>query len=207
MCALGPSLSRVESFEHSRPVARRAHADVDRGGRWWIVYNGETYNFRQLREELVVCGCRFASNTDTEVVLRAFEHWGDGCLERLVGMFAFAIFDSDTGTLTLARDRFGKKPLYYMQQDGHLFFASEVKALLRIRSVRPNYQRLIEWSLFRNAEFGSPDTLIDGLSSLPPGHFVRICRARLGTPQSYYSPASQVRADAYERSCARLPKL
>ena len=82
------------------------------------------------------------------------------CFERLVGMFAFAIFDSDTSTLTLARDRFGKKPLYYTHHDGHFLFASEVKALLRICSdPKPNYQRLIEWSLFRNADFGSPDTL------------------------------------------------
>lgn len=177
------------------------------GGRYWIVYNGETYNFQQLRAELVSLGYRFASNTDTEVVLRAFEHWGDGCFERLVGMFAFAIFDSDTGTLTLARDRFGKKPLYYTHHDGHFLFASEVKALLRICSdPRPNYQRLIEWSLFRNADFGSPDTLIDGLSSLQPGHFVKICRARLGTPQSYYSPASQVRADVYERFMRASPQ-
>ena len=107
----------------------------------------------------------------------------------------------------MARDRFGKKPLYYTHHDGHFLFASEVKALLRICSdPRPNYQRLIEWSLFRNADFGSPDTLIDGLSSLQPGHFVRICRARLGTPQSYYSPASQVRADVYERFMRASPQ-
>src|SRR5687767_13689145 len=135
-------------------LSRAGHMPMsDPSGRWWIVYNGETYNFQQLREELRALGHAFASGSDTEVVLRAFMQWGDGCLDRLVGMFAFAILDRQTNTVTLARDRFGKKPLYYMLRSGHLYFASEVKALLRLRDdVRPDFQRLIEWSLYRNAE-------------------------------------------------------
>jgi len=177
---------------------------ADETGRCWIVYNGETYNFRQLRDELAARGHRFSSNTDTEVVMHAFQHWGDACFERLTGMFAFAVFDVESGVLTLARDRFGKKPLYYTIQDGHFVFASEVKALLRAcRQRRPNFQRLIEWSLYRNADFGSPDTLIEGVSSLPPGHFMKVCKGRVGTPRPYYSPASQVDSAVYERFAAR----
>src|SRR5262245_9211397 len=157
-------------------LSRAGHMPMsDETRSWWIVYNGETYNFRQLRDELLSHGCAFHSKTDTEVVLRAFQHWGEGCFDRLVGMFAFAIFDRQTNTITLARDRFGKKPLYYTCRDGHFYFASEVKSLLQAcGDPRPNYQRLIEWSLYRNVDFGSPDTLIEEVSSLPPGHFLRV---------------------------------
>src|SRR5215470_11722245 len=82
-------------------------------GEWWIVYNGEVYNFADIRKELASKGHAFRSRTDTEVVLRAFQQWGTECFERFSGMFAFAIYDRKTDTLTLARDRFGKKPLYY----------------------------------------------------------------------------------------------
>ena len=178
----------------------------DETGGSWIVYNGETYNFRQLRDELAALGHRFRSNTDTEVVMHAFLRWGDACFDRLVGMFAFAVFDAGTGVLTLARDRFGKKPLYYTIRDGHFVFASEVKALLRACGPRrPNYQRLVEWSLYRNADFGSPDTLIEGVSSLPPGHYLKVCRGQVGTPRSYYSPAAQVDPAVYERFSRQSP--
>jgi asparagine synthase (glutamine-hydrolysing) len=178
----------------------------DETGRCWIVYNGETYNYRQLRDELAAEGHRFRSNTDTEVVLHAFQRWGDACFDRLVGMFAFAVFDAESGVLTLARDRFGKKPLYYTYRDGHFVFASEVKALLRACAERkPNYQRLVEWSLYRNADFGSPDTLIENVSSLPPGHFLKVCRGQVGTPRCYYSPASQVDPTVYERFSRESP--
>ena len=172
----------------------------DPSGRWWIVYNGETYNFRQLREQLTTAGHRFVSTSDTEVVLHAFAEWGERCLDRLVGMFAFAILDRDTNTVTLARDRFGKKPLYYTQRDGHFYFASEAKALLEAcGSLRPNYQRLMEWSLYRNSDFGSPDTLFEGLSSLPPGHVLDVRDGHPIRPRRYYSPESQVDPARYER--------
>jgi asparagine synthase (glutamine-hydrolysing) len=178
----------------------------DEAGRSWIVYNGETYNFQQLRNELTAHGHAFRSQTDTEVVMHAFQQWGDACLERFVGMFAFAVFDGETGVLTLARDRFGKKPLYYTCRDGHFVFASEVKALLQACPARrPNYQRLIEWSLYRNADFGSPDTLIDTVSSLPPGHLLKVRRGSIGTPRCYYSPASQVDRTLYDGFTRQSP--
>jgi asparagine synthase (glutamine-hydrolysing) len=172
----------------------------DPSGRWWIVYNGETYNFQAIREELTGLGYTFSSRSDTEVVLRAFERWGEGCLDRLVGMFAFAILDRESGTLTLARDRFGKKPLYYAERQGHLYFASEVKALLRATGgTRLNQQRLVEWSLYRNSELGSPDTLVEGVCSLPPGHVLRVRGGRVESPRPYYSAESQVDPSLYRR--------
>jgi asparagine synthase (glutamine-hydrolysing) len=102
----------------------------DASGRWSIVYNGEVYNFRELREELTERGHSFRSRTDTEVVLRAFMKWGLACMQRFVGMFAFAVHDRDTDTVTLVRDRFGIKPLYYARTDRFILFGSELKALL-----------------------------------------------------------------------------
>lgn len=97
--------------------------------RYTIVFNGEIYNYLELKEQLVGLGYHFFSQSDTEVILAAYDYWADECLERLDGMFAFAIYDSDTETLFAARDRFGEKPFYYFLDDGSFVFASEMKAL------------------------------------------------------------------------------
>jgi asparagine synthase (glutamine-hydrolysing) len=175
----------------------------------WIVYNGETYNFQTLREELVQCGHDFRSRSDTEVVLHAFKQWGEQCFERLVGMFAFAIYDRRHDTVTLVRDRFGKKPLYYMCDDKHVVFASEMKVLMEIKEgLKPDRQRLLEWSLYRNVDFGSPRTLIEDIFSLPAGHFLKIHNGRIGVPQSYYSVEAEVDPAIYERlSCQPREEL
>ena len=173
---------------------------------WWIAYNGETYNFQSLREELVRSGHQFRSRTDTEVVLQAFKQWGEQCFEKLAGMFAFAIYDQRNDTMTLARDRFGKKPLYYTCDDQHVLFASEMKVLLQASDgLKVNRQRLMEWSLFRNVDFGSPNTLVEKIFSLPAGHFLKIHDGRIGIPQSYYSVESEVDPATYER-LARQPR-
>jgi asparagine synthase (glutamine-hydrolysing) len=172
----------------------------DEGDQWWIAYNGEVYNFAELRDELMRCGHTFRSRSDTEVVLRAYQQWGDQCLDRFVGMFAFAIYDRKTDTLTLVRDRFGKKPLYYSQRDGHVLFSSEMKALLAVcEGLTPNRQRLIEWSLYRNVDFGSPETLVDDVLALLPGHLLKIRDGRVEQPQAYYRPDSQVDGALYDR--------
>lgn len=161
-------------------------------GRWWIAYNGEVYNFQELREELVRCGHRFHSKTDTEIVLHAFAEWGDKCLERFVGMFAFAIYDRQKDVLTLVRDRFGVKPLYYMRSNEHIFFSSEMKALTKISDhLRLNKQRLIEWSLYRNTDILSSETLIENIYSVLPGHIVTIKHGEIAS-WCYYSPPEQV---------------
>jgi asparagine synthase (glutamine-hydrolysing) len=105
----------------------------DAGERHWICYNGELYNYRELRRELEGHGCRFRTQSDTEVVLQAWLYWGEQCLPRLNGAFAFAIYDHVAGSLLLARDRYGKRPLFYAQHAGALIFASEMKAFLAFR--------------------------------------------------------------------------
>jgi asparagine synthase (glutamine-hydrolysing) len=174
---------------------------------WWIAYNGEVYNFKELREELIRCGHTFRSRTDTEVVLHAFKEWGEKCLDRFVGMFAFAVYNQQTDTLTLARDRFGKKPLYYTQRNGHLLFASELKTLLsRCDNAKLNKQRLIEWSLYRNVDFGSPETLIENVFALLPGHVVKIERGRIDAPRCYYAPELQVDPVRYQHLSRQSPE-
>jgi len=170
----------------------------------WIAYNGEIFNFQDLRRQLELAGHVFRSRSDTEVALHAFEEWGSDCLRRFVGMFGLALYDGQAKRLVLARDRFGKKPLYYTFRSGHLLFASEMKALIAVsESIRPNMQRLAEWSLYRNIDFGSRDTLIDGIYFLPPGCFMTATpepggekRARISV-ESYFQPDAEVNAEVY----------
>jgi asparagine synthase (glutamine-hydrolysing) len=204
----GPDDSGVISLEHVCLGSNRLSIiDLSQAGHmpmsdaeksFWIVYNGETYNFQSLREELIHCGHEFRSKTDTEVVLHAFKQWGEQCFGRFAGMFAFAIYDRQNDALTLVRDRFGKKPLYYTHDIKHIVFASEMKVLLRVSDApKVNRQRLMEWSLYRNVDFGSPSTLVENIFSLPAGHFIQIHDGRIGEPQRYYSVESEVDAVTY----------
>jgi len=136
----------------------------------WIVYNGEIYNFREVRAELEKCGATFVSHSDTEVLLKAYARWGEQCLVKFRGMFAFAIWDSAKQDLFLARDPMGIKPLYYAQAGLHFVFASEVRSILGT-GLLP--RRLDKAGLANYLTFGSaydPLTLIDGIRSLPAGH-------------------------------------
>src|SRR6202140_3012458 len=145
-----------------------------------IVYNGEIYNFRQLRKALEGRGHAFRTNSDTEVVVHAYEEWGEQCVREFRGMFAFAIWDArSSGTsgeaarharIFFARDRLGIKPLYYACADGALLFASEVRALIATGRIAP---RIDADSLEAYLLFGSvvePSTLVEGVFSVPPGH-------------------------------------
>ena len=116
-----------------------------------IVFNGEIYNYRELRAELKALGRIFTSDSDTEVLLAAWQHWGKACLPRLVGMFAFVVFDRAQRTLTCVRDAFGIKPFFYTQEQGNFLFASEVKALLQHDAIRPepNFAALDSYLTFK----------------------------------------------------------
>jgi asparagine synthase (glutamine-hydrolysing) len=143
-------------------------------GRYWIVYNGEIYNFPELRVELQASGIKFASNTDTEVVLAAYAQWGTHCLHRFNGMWAFAIVDTVERSIYLARDRFGVKPLYWWR-DGNVFlFASEIKAFLAHPSfsARPNRQYL-ERYLWNGAEEYPEETAFEGVFRLRNARFIQ----------------------------------
>ena len=147
----------------------------DATGRWWIAYNGEVFNFAQIRDELLQLGHQFRSKTDTEVILHAFIQWGADCMHRFIGMFAFAFADTQTGEVVLVRDRYGIKPLYHARQGDRILFASEMKALLHVMDPpRVDQQSLSEWMLYRSVDSLTPQTLIEGIHSVLPGHIVRI---------------------------------
>ncbi len=139
-------------------------------GRHWIVFNGEIYNYREIRAELEARGCTFHSTSDTEVLLHALIQWGESCVVRLNGMFAFAWLDTQTGRLVLARDHLGIKPLYYVRSGSGLAFASEVKALLQCPFVRAERDD----AAMRNPTrfLLSPDTGFKDILKLPPAHLM-----------------------------------
>lgn len=152
-------------------------------GRAVIAFNGEVYNYRALRRELADEGARFATQGDTEVILAAWQRWGVDCLERLDGMFAFALYDRRQRTLFLARDRLGVKPLFLAElPDGTIAFASELKALLTLNSLR---RRINPQALDAYLTWGYvPDThsILKGVSKLPAGHFL-LCETGKPLPQ------------------------
>ena len=138
-----------------------------------VVFNGEVYNYLELREELQGKGYVFRSKTDTEVLLAAYEQWGPECLQRFNGMWAIAIWDDKARTLFLARDRLGVKPLYYYHSPDALYFASEVKAIL---PVLPNHPEVAEGLIDAYMTFGyvpGEDTLLRGVKRLLPGHYLQ----------------------------------
>ena len=137
-------------------------------GTVWITFNGEIYNHVELRPELEAKGHLYRSQTDTETIIHLYEEEGPGCVERLDGMFDFAIWDSRTRELLLARDRLGNKPLYYAQTEGGLVFGSEIKALLEHPAVRPE---LDEEAFFHYLTFvctPAPMTMFKGIRKLAP---------------------------------------
>ena len=139
--------------------------------RWTISFNGEIYNFIELRNELKQKGHRFTSNTDTEVILAAYEEWGVNCLKKFNGMWAFAIWDKETKKLFLSRDRFGVKPLFYAFVDDFFIFASEMKAIFPFLKERKASEKF-QWCLEHIYEYETSDyTLIEGIKRFPAGHY------------------------------------
>jgi len=163
-----------------------------------IVFNGEIYNYRELRTELRASGVRFTSDSDTEVLLAAWSTWGPACLGRLVGMFAFAVLDRAEKTLTCVRDAFGIKPLFYAQRDGGFFFASEVPALREMLPSPPtlDWQRAYDYLVHGDYDSG-PGTFFEGVRQLLPGHWLSIDLAsgRTGEPQRWWTPRIAERTD------------
>lgn len=139
-------------------------------GRYSIVFNGEIYNYRELRDELVLAGYNFRSQSDTEVLLMAWVAWGEACLPKLTGMFAFTVLDREAGTLTCARDAFGIKPFFYTLNGKEFCFASELSATVMLRGtgVELNLQRAYDY--LTHGDYDSTDeTFIDGIRQLEPG--------------------------------------
>jgi asparagine synthase (glutamine-hydrolysing) len=143
-------------------------------GRFSIIFNGEIYNYRTLRKELETEGVRFISNTDTEVLLQLYARRGAECLRWLRGMFAFAVRNSETGEIFIARDHLGIKPLYYYQTEKSFIFASEVRALLASGIVPRRLSRAGLISYLQNGSVASPETIIEDIRLLRPGHYLTI---------------------------------
>ena len=177
-------------------------------GRYWITYNGEVYNFLELRQELEGLGHSFLGTNDTEVILAAYDQWGPACLNRFNGMWAFAIWDARERTMFLARDRFGIKPLFYLRQPESFAFASEWKAFLALPGLSPR----VDWSTFTTAlhdpycQEGISECLVEDVRRLLPGHYmlVRLHEIRISrwwcthdhlveTPSSLSEQAKQFR--------------
>ena len=185
----GPNDQGVYQFDSSSGVAWLAHArlsviDLSEAGhqpmksacgRFAIVFNGEIYNYKELRAQLVGLGRAFVSASDTEVLLQAWAQWGVAALPRLVGMFAFAVFDRQVQMLILARDPFGIKPLFYSLQDGGLCFASELPAIKELLRSKPPLNTQIAYNYLVHGDYEtSPDTFFRGVQTLLPGHVLKL---------------------------------
>ncbi len=143
-------------------------------GSIWITYNGEIYNFPELREDLIEKGHRFKTRSDTETIIHAYEEYGCSCLEKLRGMFAFGIWDGNKEVLFLARDRLGKKPLYYYCDEKRIIFASELKAIYQDRRIEKEIhpEALVNYLTYNYIPF--PETIFKKIYKLPPGHSMTV---------------------------------
>jgi asparagine synthase (glutamine-hydrolysing) len=171
-----------------------------------LVFNGEIYNFQELRRDLEGKGHRFRSQADSEVIVHAYEEWGKDCLDHLQGMFALALWDQKDQRLILARDRLGIKPLYYTFQKGRLAFASEIKALLEIPEIRPrvNLQALYDYLGFEFVP--SPLTMFEGIEKLPPGNRL-IFQKGTATREVYWDLNRPGTSLSQEEAVAELRRL
>ena len=168
-------------------------------GRFGIVFNGEIYNYQELRDDLRSEGCHFKSNTDTEVVLRLYERHREGCLDHLRGMFAFGIWDREERSLFLAQDRLGIKPLYYSVDGSRLLFASELKAILQQPDVKRamDPQALDDYLSYLYVP--PPRTMFEGIQKLSPGHYLLWRDGKIVKSERYWElPSGSIEGDESE---------
>ncbi|MEO6323712.1 MAG: asparagine synthase (glutamine-hydrolyzing) [Thermoanaerobaculia bacterium] len=173
-------------------------------GRYTIVYNGEVYNFPEIRRELEALGISFVSNSDTEVVLQAYVRWGNTCISRFRGMFAFAIWDEREGSALLVRDRLGIKPLYYTVSAQGIAFASEIRTLLKTGRAE---RTLSLDGLFSYLSFGSvsePHTIVQGVKSLAPAHLLEYREGQARIERYWSIPEVAGRSILFEEAVEEL---
>src|SRR6266446_2962008 len=170
-------------------------------GTVWVVFNGEIYNFPELRPALEARGHRFYTSTDTEVIVHLYEEFGSNCVQRLRGMFAFALWDERRERLLLARDPFGKKPLHYALSGGRLLFGSEIKALL---AGAPELSDVDPYALLSYFYFGyvmDPHTAFKGIHKLPPGHLLEFSSGQIRISQYWDLPSHGIYSPRSEEEC------
>lgn len=169
--------------------------------RYAIVYNGEVYNYREIREDLKAKGVEFVSGTDTEVILAAYREYGDECVNKFIGMFAFVIADLENRTAFIARDQLGIKPLFVYEDEQHYFFCSEVKSLLPYTDLEPNFDAFHEYLVFRSVV--GERTMFKGVKNILPGNCVEFKNGQLASRQ-YFDLATTLapRTDlTFEQAC------
>ena len=174
-------LSIIDLSTGQQPLFNEDHSVV-------VVYNGEIYNFQELAVELKQCGHVFRTHCDTEVIVHAWEEWGEQCVEHFMGMFAFAIWDRNKQILFLARDRLGKKPLHYAELcDGQFIFASELKALYIHPLLKKEIEPTAVEEYFSFGYIPEPKTIFKNVYKLPPAHTLTICQGQLRhEPKAYW---------------------
>ena len=163
-----------------------------------VVFNGEIYNYRELRSELTALGYAFRSDSDTEVLLTAWQHWKEASLTKFVGMFAFVVFDHERRTISCVRDAFGIKPFFYTCESGNFIFASEIPAIKALKKgkVALNWQRAYDYLVHGDYDTNS-NTFFQDVYHLPPGHIAHyhIVTGQMMAPEPWYVPSPQERTD------------
>ena len=210
-------LSIIDIDGGQQPIANEAED-------CWIVFNGEIYNVKELRDTLKGRSRHFRTRSDTEVILRAYEEWGFDCVRRLRGMFAFAICDrrranghqgkatAPSARLFLARDRVGEKPLFYFLDEEQLIFGSEIKAILAHPGVRPRVNRAVVPLYFTYGYVPSPATFFEDIYELAPGHTAIVEDGSVSVSRYWELPRDPVIEPVHsERSistrCALISKM
>jgi asparagine synthase (glutamine-hydrolysing) len=179
-------LSIIDLASGDQPIANE-------DGTVWVVFNGEIYNYRELTAELVARGHRFATSSDTEVLVHLYEERGERCVEPLRGMFAFAIWDGPEGRLFLGRDRLGIKPLYYVATPEGFLFGSELKALVQSSWLTPRLDRRGLAAYLQHGYVPDPRSILHGVAKLPPGHTMSVRSGRPAAPRRYWWPTEHFR--------------
>ena len=209
-------LDRFAGLGHRRlavlDLSQAGHQPMaSNGGRFAVTYNGEIYNFREIRGELAALGYEFNSASDSEVVLKSWVHWGKECVRRFNGMFAFAVWDSQEQVLHLVRDRYGIKPLYWRKMADRITFASEQRGVLAERNDRGvlDEEGLLEYFTFQN--FFTDRTLTKGIRLLPAGTVLSVSREGVASPWKYWDfhfvePSEKLHEMEYREELARLLK-
>jgi asparagine synthase (glutamine-hydrolysing) len=173
-------------------------------GTLWIVFNGEIYNHLALREQLIARGHRYSTHSDTETVIHLFEEYGADCVQHLRGMFAFAIWNRNTKTLFIARDRLGIKPLYYKLTPERLLFGSEIKAVLAHGGIRPEFNRAALPEYLAFGYLSGEESFYNGILKLLPGHTMTIGPDGKAEIRQYWdldaSTAHESGVDSYDES-------
>lgn len=160
-------LSIIDLKTGSQPIANE-------DGRFQIVFNGEIYNFREVRERLIARGHVFKTHSDTETILHAYEEFGEDCVAQLLGMFAFAIYDTREHSFFLARDRVGEKPLYYAKLDDRFVFASELKSIFTLGNIPKKIDKTALTQFLTLTYIPAPRTILEGVSKLSAAHTLRV---------------------------------